>query len=480
MLSVNEPLKGLFMSPLTIRVLIPLMCAVVCGVACHVCAMADEPDAVSLKIATFKVDVTPPIGEPLAYVPNEKVDAPIYVSGVLLDDGATRVAWVSCVYIYMCGETYVAWCEAIAKSAGTPRENVFLHAVHQHDSMRVAPEYNPKDGEDGPLVITPEYCETSLNKVTAAIAEAVAGKWRQVGRLMTAETRVGGLAANRRLLDENGKFAATRYSGKNPDRLRAWPVGKIDPLLRTVCFEDERGEKIAALHFYATHPMAAYLRKMVGPDVPGWAIRHTDANDGSDMLNVYFNGCGGDITFGKYNLTGDAASIELLGRRLADGMLNNLARLEERPLGRIAVKRVTFDVPFNPELKGADAYKGEPALERRYLLDTLDLWRQSTVARMSIGPGVHFLSFELSEVFVDYQLYAQSLVPEHFLATAAYGNGVYWYIPTAAAFEEGGGYETGDNACIVSPEIDAVLRKAVRECLMEIVNSQEMAGGNAR
>ncbi len=427
-----------------------------------------------LRIVTFKVDVTPPIGEPLAYVPNEKVDAPIYVGGVVLDDGKTRAVWVSCDYIYICGETYIAWTEAIARAAGTVRENVFLHAVHQHDSIRLAPEYNPKDDEDGPLVVTPEYCEKSLKDVSEAIAQAVSGPWQSVGKLLTGETRLGGLAANRRLVDENGKFARTRYSGKNPPELQAWPVGKIDPILRTVCFENTEGRRIVALHFYATHPMAAYLRKMVGPDVPGWALRYVEKHDDSGVLNIYFSGCGGDITFGKYNLTGDARSIERLGQRLGEGILRNLDRLEEQAIGRLEVKRVAFEVPFNPSLRPASDFKGEDALERRYLLETLDRWRQSTVARMSLGPRVHFISFEPGEVFVDYQLYAQSLVPEHFLATAAFGNGVYWYIPTKAAFEENGGYETGSNACVVTPEIDDSLRAAIRRCLAEVIHGPDV------
>jgi len=427
-----------------------------------------------LRIATFKVDVTPPIGDPLAYVPNEKVDTPIYVSGVVLDDGNTRAVWVSCDYIYICGESYVTWTEAIAKQAGTTAENVMLHSVHQHDSIRWAPEYNPKEGEDGPPVVSPEYCKKSLKDVSDAIAEAVSGSWQAVGRLLTAETRLGGLAANRRLVDENGQFAHTRYSGKNPPALQAWPVGKIDPVLRTVCFENTEGRKIVALHFYATHPMAAYMRRMVSTDVPGRALRHVQENNDSVSLNIYFSGCGGDITFGKYNLTADAQSIERLGIRLGEGILRNLKRLEQQPVGPLVVKRIAFDVPFDPELKPASDYSGEHAQERRYLLETLDRWRQSSVARLSIGPKVHLLSFEPGEVFVDYQLYAQSLIPEHFLATAAYGNGVYWYIPTRAAFEENGGYETGHLACVVTPEIDEVLRGALRCCFSEVLNGPDV------
>jgi len=427
-----------------------------------------------LKIVTFKVDVTPPIGEPLAYDPNEAVETPIYVSGIVLDDGQTRVVWASCDYIYICGESYVMWLEMIAKQAGTVKENVFLHAVHQHDSIRWAPEYNPKPGEEGPLVVSPEYCAKSLKDVSDAIAKAASGPWQSVGKLLTAETRIGGLAANRRLVDENGQFAHTRFSGKNPPALQAWAVGKIDPVLRTVCFENTEGQKIAALHFYATHPMAAYRRKMVSTDVPGRALRHVAENDNSVALNIYFTGCGGDVTLGKYNLTGDIHAIERLGKRLGEGMLHNLQQLEEQPLGSIEVKRVAVEVPFNPSLQPASAYSGEHAQERRYLLETLDRWRQSSVARMSLGSRVHLLSFELGEVFVDYQLFAQSLIPEHFLATASYGNGVYWYIPTRAAFEENGGYETSDRACVVTPEIDESLRSALRKCFAEIVNGADV------
>ena len=443
----------------------------------RLCAAAEETRAeensTELKIVTFQVDVTPPIGDPLAYVPNDKVETPIYVSGIVLDDGQTRAVWVSCDYIYICGESYVVWTEAIAKNAGTVTDNVFLHSVHQHDSIRWAPEYNPKDGEDGPLVVNPAYCEKSLRDVSEAIAKAVDGPWQTVGRLLTAETRIGGLAANRRLVDEHGQFAHTRYSGKNSPELQAWPVGKIDPILRTVCFENTAGRRVVALHFYATHPMAAYQRNMVSTDVPGRALRHVVENDDSVALNIYFTGCGGDVTFGKYN-PGGTPAIELLGKRLGEGMLANLRRLEEQPLGRLTVKRVGFDVPFNPALLPASAYKGEAALERRYFLETIDRWRESSVARLSIGTKIHLLSFTLAEVFVDYQLYAQSLIPEHFLGTAAYGNGVYWYIPTRAAFEENGGYETGDNACVVTPDIDEVLRNAIRRCLDEIVNCTDI------
>ncbi|MDR3197543.1 MAG: hypothetical protein LBU34_06685 [Planctomycetaceae bacterium] len=450
----------------------PAQDAVPTGVTVPAAQSAASGNPGGLKIVSFKVDVTPPIGEPLAYVPNEKVETPIYVSGVVLDDGTTRAVWVSCDYIYICGESYNKWVKMIAEQAGTVGENVFLHCVHQHDSIRWAPEYNPKSGENGQPVVSPEYCATSMNGVSEAIAKAVSGSWQSVGKLLTAETRVAGLASNRRIIDEKGQVL-WRGSGKNPPALQALPVGKIDPVLRTVCFENTEGQRIVAIHFYATHPMAAYMRKMVSTDVPGRALRHVAEHDNSVALNIYFTGCSGDVAFGKYNIGGIEA-IEKLGKRLGEGMLQNLRRLEEQPLGSLEVKRVAVAVPFNPAIKPASAYTGEHALERRYLLETIDNWRQSSVARLSIGRKVHLLSFNLGEVFIDYQLFAQSLIPEHFLATADYGNGVYWYIPTKAAFEENGGYETSELACVVTPEIDGNLRAAIRQCFAEIINSPDI------
>ena len=64
--------------------------------------------------------------------------------------------------------------------------------------------------------------------------------------------------------------------------------------------------------------------------------------------------------------------------------------------------------------------------------------------------------------FVEYQLAAQAMVPDRLLATAAYGDGGPWYIPTADEYDCGG-YEVsfafGDRA------IDPALRDAIRDVL---------------
>jgi hypothetical protein len=56
-----------------------------------------------------------------------------------------------------------------------------------------------------------------------------------------------------------------------------------------------------------------------------------------------------------------------------------------------------------------------------------------------------------AESFIEYQLAAQKLQPDRFVATAAYGDGGPWYIPTAEAYPQGG-YETSVAFCDASVE----------------------------
>jgi hypothetical protein len=69
------------------------------------------------------------------------------------------------------------------------------------------------------------------------------------------------------------------------------------------------------------------------------------------------------------------------------------------------------------------------------------------------------------EPFIEYQLHAQQVRPDRFVALAGYGDGGPGYLPTAAAYEEGG-YETSWVA-LVAPEAEAILRGAITRLLQE-------------
>jgi hypothetical protein len=64
-----------------------------------------------------------------------------------------------------------------------------------------------------------------------------------------------------------------------------------------------------------------------------------------------------------------------------------------------------------------------------------------------------------AESFIEYQLRAQEFSKDRFVATAAYGDGGPWYIPTKEAYPNGG-YEVSVAFC--EPAIDDELTAGIR------------------
>ncbi|MBR2585351.1 MAG: hypothetical protein IKE64_07980, partial [Thermoguttaceae bacterium] len=130
----------------------------------------------------------------------------------------------------------------------------------------------------------------------------------------------------------------------------------------------------------------------------------------------------------------------------------------------IRLFRAEVTIPFDPErVNPRHSTWGIHA----YLEKTLDHWKRSSITRFNVGE-VNILSIDLGELCIEYQLYAQELVPENFLATAAYSNGLYEYMPMAKVFDEGG-YESSPGACLVTPEIEPVLKAGIREVLADLI-----------
>jgi hypothetical protein len=93
--------------------------------------------------------------------------------------------------------------------------------------------------------------------------------------------------------------------------------------------------------------------------------------------------------------------------------------------------------------------------------------------QLKIRPTLDISSYRLGpativhlpgEAFVEYQLYAQSVRPNDFVAVASYGDGGTGYIVTDAAFTEGG-YEPGQS--FVGPPTESVLKAAIKKVVVK-------------
>src|SRR5262245_13430507 len=91
----------------------------------------------ALAIAVFEADITPPIGAPLcdALVPpvKEIVDK-LVVRGVVLLSAEKPIVLCALDWVGTGNRGYDEFREALAAAAGTTRERVAVHCLHQHDA----------------------------------------------------------------------------------------------------------------------------------------------------------------------------------------------------------------------------------------------------------------------------------------------------------------------------------------------------------
>lgn len=188
----------------------------------------------------------------------------------------------------------------------------------------------------------------------------------------------------------------------------------------------------------------------------------------------HFNGAGGNIGAGKYN-DGSPENRPVLARRMEDAMARAWASLKMAPIASADFGWTTRAVSLPPSGLSDDAALSSAlrdstlTMNRRTLAGAAIVFSRRCRAGIKTEIGCLRLGDTRvltmpGELFVEYQLAAQKLRPDLFVAMAAYGDYGPGYIGTKIAYEEGG-YETLPTSSLVAPEVEAVLTEAMRSLL---------------
>lgn len=425
-----------------------------------------------LRVATFDVDASPRVGSPLAYDPCDGVELPLTCRGVVLSFDDQPVVLCAVDWIGIGNEAHTYFREQLAQAAGTTADRVAVHTLHQHDAPTADLTASALLAEQGiaeQVYDTPWFREV-VEKTAAAIRESL-DQSQVVTHVAMAEGRIEQVASNRRILGPDGMVLYTRWSATKDPEIQAMPVGMIDPDCKLVAFYHDQ-KPIVALTFYATHPQSYYRTHLANPDFPGMA--RNQRQEATGVMHVHFNGAGGNITAGKWN-NGEPANRQVLADRVAEGMRLAWEGLEPQPISADQVswgsKSVALPVGSHldeaalvAQLQDANAMpaaRGVAAVDLAWLRrcragDTVE------VGCLTLGKGR--LLFLPGELFIEYQLVAQRMRPDLFVAMAAYGDYGPGYIGTEIAYSQGG-YETSARASRVSAESERVLLDAMKELL---------------
>jgi hypothetical protein len=237
----------------------------------------------NLKLATFDVDATPPLGAAMAYDPVKRVDdLTLRCRGVVILGADQPIVLCAVDWIGIANEGHDVFRSELAKAAGTVSERVAVHALHQHDAPGcdfTAEKIIKELHIQGYTRFEGDFHRQVIQRASDAIRAAIPNA-QPLTHYGYGEAVVQEVASNRRVdRKPDGKVGAMRGSSCKVTNLIELPEGLIDPVVSLLSFWNG-DNPIALLSFYACHPQSFYRLGIPSPDFPGIArfIRGQDVN----------------------------------------------------------------------------------------------------------------------------------------------------------------------------------------------------------
>ena len=433
------------------------------------------PTHAEFTLATFTADVTEPLGHPGmggGIAPAQEIVDPLYAKGVVLLGGDAPVVLVAIDWCEIRNDAYNRWRAVLAEAAGTTPVHVLLAAIHQHDTPvadLTAQKLLDEVGLEKSLVF-PEFHEEAVQKTAQALREALPNA-QPVTHYGIGVAQVMEITSNRRAVHPDGTINFDRGSS-SPAALQALPIDLVDPWLRSLSFWNG-DTPIAVLSSYAVHPMSHYGKGFVSADFPGMARAMREA-DMPGVHQMYFSGCSGDVTAGKFN-DGNPDNRPVLAKKLHDGMKAAFEDTEKFPMTQAAFRSTPLFLPP----RSGEGYS-EEELYKTLRDDTVDTFHRNLAAmglswrkRCEAGIPIDVCALDLGEAvflllpaesFVQYQLTAQGMRPDVPVMIAGYGECAPGYIPSAAAADDG---FYGDHTWLwVDEKVEPLINLAVQKVLV--------------
>lgn len=335
----------------------------------------------------------------------------------------------------------------IAAAAGHTVEGdeIVLSCTHSHSA--------PESGALTELYLTPDY-QAWLEYLTKQIGEAIAAACRDATpcRVSYSTSTAPGLGIHRRIKTTQGILMS---HPEPPAEIVISRDGPVDDSVNVIAFNDSEGELKAIIVNATCHPVYEMCIPMISPDYPGELTSLLDDRH-AGAVSLFLNGAAGNI-----NPTGVSAG-PAESRRHAEALAQvvdaalNQAVVETSPY--LQLGRSSFDLatrlPHGQEI-------GESVT--------------AELAAIQIGSAA--IVFIPGEPFVETALAIRKASVFECTAIVGFSEETVGYIPTDAAFAEGGYEASFGTWSMVAPGSEQRLR---REALTLLENLVVEAGDSPR
>src|SRR5438067_146084 len=155
----------------------------------------------ALRLATFDIDATPPIGSMMAYDPvTNRWDLGLRARGIVLLGAGQPIVLCAVDWIGIANEGHDTFCASLARAAGTSQERVAVHSLHQHDApdCDFSAERILKDAGIKARQYESTFQRLVISNLETAVRESLP-RAQAVTELGVGQARIEKVASNRRI-----------------------------------------------------------------------------------------------------------------------------------------------------------------------------------------------------------------------------------------------------------------------------------------
>jgi hypothetical protein len=408
-----------------------------------------------LRAGASKIVITPPVGFKLSGYEDRiqgsvGVHDELYARALVMDDGAEKVAIVSCDVVGLPKEIVKEVRREVETSLGIKGDSVMVAATHTH----AGPDFDFSNGD---------YLDILIKEISGAIRAA---------SLNLVDARIGA-----------GKGSTViGYNRRNPQHnffLVPYPEGVTDSEVAALRVNNEKGDSIAAIINTPCHAVVlGSTNLLISADYPGYAMRMLESTIGG--VPMFLNGCCGNInpvhTDGGHTVINGKIvrgpdlfrEAERLGKILGGEALKVLEQIEETTCENfLKAKRSQLSLPVRKDIpkEMLDMLKQIDVAHSRFALYQSVLEGRDIITEVqAISMGDIVIVCVPGEIFVEFGLEIKKKSPFKYTLVSELANDVIGYVPVPEAFTEGG-YEP--TATIVSQDAGAKITQAALDLLKD-------------
>lgn len=303
-----------------------------------------SPAAESLRVGVAEVDITPPVGFPMAGYYHERLAEgtidPLKAKAIVFRGTNCEAALVVCDLIGIATDLSKAVRERASEKTGIPVSHIVISATHSHTAPDYMKELYLKLGSERQEPLRAAYIEKLIAGPVEAISKAHAAA--RVVRLESGSTsQTTTVSFNRRSVMRDGSVR-TWMSHDNPDVVRA--AGPIDTEIALLVLRDEGAKPLGILSNFALHLDTVGGMKW-SADYPYFIEQSLRKTLGDDVFSIFGTGCCGDINHVNPR-SKERNKADVIGNALGMSIQNHLPQLKRIEQPNLFVKSRGVALPL--------------------------------------------------------------------------------------------------------------------------------------